>query len=144
MHVCVHVCVCHLTAWNVSLNVPVCVCACECLPCPPACCCCCCTSLLTGWKSLKTSLLLWHFSPQHASLAMCDISPGVGVMANSGPDSQETRPWWRQSNNTVTSHNATMLQYSLPSDSSSLYPPPLSLYTAPTFPHASASLSKRD
>lgn len=61
--------------------------------------------------SLKTSLLLWHFSPQHASLAMCDISPGVGVMANSGPDSPETGPWWRQSNNTVTSHSATMLQY---------------------------------
>lgn len=30
-----------------------------------------------NWESLKTSLLLWHFGPQHASLAMCDISPGV-------------------------------------------------------------------
>lgn len=61
------------------------------------------------------------FQPQHASPAMCDISPGVGVMANRGPDSQERRPWWQQSNNTVTSHNATMLQnytfLRLPSDS---------------------------
>lgn len=65
-------------------------------------------------ESLKTSLLLWHFSPQHASPAMCDISPGIGVIANTGPDSQETQPWWRQSNNTVTSHNATMLQYQTP------------------------------
>lgn len=116
--------------------------------------------LLTG-RLLKTSLLLWHFSPQHASLAMCDISPGVGVMANSGPDSQETRPRWRRSNNTVTSHNATALHYQtlvrLPSDCfyrflpSSLHPPTLSNAVqriSPTFPHspsrAAASLSKRD
>lgn len=75
-----------------------------------------CTLLLTGrvWKPPSCSDIS---APSMPALLCVIFLLAFGVMANSGPDSPEMQPRWRQSNNTVTSHNARHTGRQTPSDS---------------------------
>lgn len=116
-----------------------------------------CTLLLTGrvWKPPSCSDIS---APSMPALLCVIFLLAFGVMANSGPDSPEMQPRWRQSNNTVTSHNARHTGRQTPLRFLSLLPFPsiISLLwlcdsihrmssTLPRHPsRASVSLSKRD
>lgn len=94
-----------------------------------------CTLLLNGrvWKPPSCSDIS---APSMPALLCVIFLLAFGVMANSGPDSPEMQPRWRQSNNTVTSHNArhTGAQTPLRFPFTAVFPfhhlSPLTLHTA--------------
>lgn len=160
--VCVWVRACMCVFSDVTLQVCVSACPrCGCLhmclgvfAASPACRC---TLLLAGrvWKPPSCSDIS---APSMPALLCVIFLLAFGVMANSGPDSPEMQPRWRQSNNTVTSHNArhtgvqTLLRFfsllPFPSIISLLWLSESVHHISPTLlrhpSRASASLSERD